>query len=104
LKNSPQNIEQILQNKVLALQDEINRVPIYGKFGQSKRLFGLDRVMTKLAITSQFVIAMTFLVINLEKGLRLLFSCFFYTHRLNVMTLKNLIKHCMRKNITLYAT
>ena len=86
LKNTPQNKEQILQNKALARQDEIDRIPIEGKFGQSKRRFGLDRVMTKLAITSQCVIAMTFLVINLEKGLRLLFLCLFYTHQLSVMT------------------
>ena len=104
LKNTPQNKEQILQNKALARQDEIDRIPIEGKFGQSKRRFGLDRVMTKLAITSQCVIAMTFLVINLEKGLRLLFLCLFYTHRLSMMVLKNLIRHCTRKNTTMFAT
>jgi len=38
-----------------------------GKFGQSKRRFVLDRVMAKLAITSQCVVAIAFLVINLEK-------------------------------------
>jgi len=104
LKNTPQNKEQILQNKTLARQDEIDRIPIEGKFGQSKRRFGLDRVMTKLAITSQCVIAMTFLVINLEKGLRLLFLCLFYTHRISIMALKNLIRHCTRKNTTMFAT
>ena len=97
LKNTTQNKEQILRNKTIARQDEIDRIPIEGKFGQSKRRFGLDRVMTKLAITSQCVIAMTFLVINLEKGLRLLFLCLFYTHQLSVMTLKNLMKLCSSK-------
>ena len=104
LKNTTQNKEQILRNKTIARQDEIDRIPIEGKFGQSKRRFGLDRVMTKLAITSQCVIAMTFLVINLEKGLRLLFLCLFYTHRLSMMVLKNLIRHCTRKNTTMFAT
>jgi transposase, IS5 family len=98
LKNTTQNKEQILRNKTIAHQDEIDRIPIEGKFGQSKRCFGLDRVMTKLAITSQSVIALiTFLVINLEKGLRLLFLCLFYTHQLSVMSLKNRMKLCSSK-------
>jgi IS5 family transposase len=103
LKNTTQNKEQIWQNKTLARQDEIHRIPIEGKFGQSKRRFGLDRVMTKLAITSQSVIAMTFLVINLEKWLRLLFLCLFYMLLLSAWTLKNLVNGCTRKNITLCA-
>jgi transposase, IS5 family len=70
-------LKNTTQNKALARQDEIDRIPIEGKFGQSKRRFGLDRVMAKLSITSKCVIAMTFLVINLKKGLRLLFLCFF---------------------------
>jgi transposase, IS5 family len=104
LKNTTQNKDQIQKNNALARQDEIDRIPIEGKFGQSKRRFGLDRVTAKLAITSQSVIAMTFLVINLEKGLRLLFLCLFYTLQLSVMTLKNLIKRSTRKNINLCAT
>jgi len=104
LKNITQNKEQIQKNKALARQDEIDRIPIEGKFGQSKRHFGLDRVMAKLAITSQCAIAMTFLVINLGKGLRLLFLCLFYTYRLSMLALKNLIKRSTRKNINLCAT
>jgi hypothetical protein len=69
--------------------------------GQSKRRFGLDRVMTKLAITSQCVIAMTFLVINLEKGLRLLFLCLYYLLQLRNITLKNIVKYCTKENINL---
>jgi len=103
LKNTTQNKEQILQNKTLARQVEIDRIPFEGKFGQSKRRFCLDRVMTKLAITSQSVIAMTFLVINLEKWLRLLFLCLFYMLLLSAWTLKNLVNGCTRKNITLCA-
>ena len=81
--------------------DKIYRIPIEGKFGQSKRRFGLDRVMTKLAITSQCVIAMTFLVINLEKGLRLLFLCLYYLLQLRNITLKNIVKRCTKENINL---
>ena len=32
LKNTTQNKEQILQNKTLVRQDEIDRIPIAGKF------------------------------------------------------------------------
>ncbi len=42
-----------------------------------KQVLSLGRVMTKLALTSQCSIALTFLVINLEKGLRLLFLFLF---------------------------
>ena len=43
---------------------------IEGKFGKGKRKLGLGRVMTKLAQTSETSIALTFLVMNLEKLLR----------------------------------
>ena len=50
---------------------------IEGKYGQAKRRFSLDRVMTKLANTSETAtvcipkgIAITFLVMNLEALLR----------------------------------
>jgi IS5 family transposase len=47
--------------------DECERVPIEGKFGQLKRRFSLGRVMAKLAQTSETVIRIAFLVVNLEK-------------------------------------
>jgi hypothetical protein len=58
----------------VARQDEIDRIAIEGKFGQGKRHLGLGRVMAKLASTSECAIAMTFLVMNLKKLLRSLFS------------------------------
>ena len=39
---------------------------IEGKFGQSKRRFGLGRLMAKLALTSKTMIHVSFLVMNLE--------------------------------------
>jgi hypothetical protein len=39
---------------------------VEGKFGQGKRRFGLGRLMTKLAITSEVLIQISFLVMNLE--------------------------------------
>jgi hypothetical protein len=54
-------------NIAQARQDEIQRIPIEGKFGQAKRRFCLERVMTKLAQTSECVVAMVIIVMNLIK-------------------------------------
>lgn len=48
-------------------QDEIDRIPIEGKFGQGKRRLSLSRIMCKLAKTSETAIAVVFLVMNLKK-------------------------------------
>jgi hypothetical protein len=54
--------------------DEWVRVEIEGKFGVSKRKYSLDRVMAKLARTSETAIGIVFLVMGLDKALRILFS------------------------------
>lgn len=62
-----------LENKECKRQtyrDEVDRIPVEGKFGQAKRRFGLGRIMAKLANTSKTVIAVTFIVMNLEKWLK----------------------------------
>ena len=51
-------------------QDERDRIAIEGKFRQGKRCFGLDLIKTKLAETNKTAIAITFLILNLEKLLR----------------------------------
>jgi len=56
--------------KALIRKDERDRIPIEGKFGQGKRRFSLDRIMTKLACTSETAIGIIFLVMNLEKILK----------------------------------
>jgi hypothetical protein len=45
---------------------------IEGRFGTSKREYGLDQILTKLISTSKSVIAMTHFVMNTEKNIRLL--------------------------------
>ena len=65
------------QLKQRARQDEKVRVAIEGKFGQAKRRFSLARVIPKLAQTAQCAIAITFLVLNLERWLRQLLSLLF---------------------------
>jgi hypothetical protein len=59
------------------LEDAKIRNQIEGKFGQAKRRFSLNRVMTKLANTSETAIAITFLVMNLEMLLKQLAFLFF---------------------------
>ena len=64
------------EKKKQAKDDEKFRSVIEGKFGISKRRYGLNRVMAKLASTSQTAIAITFFVMNLSLGLQRLFSVF----------------------------
>jgi len=63
--------------KQQARADEAVRVAIEGKFGQAKRRFSLARVMAKLAETAQCAIAITVLVLNLERWLRQLLRLLF---------------------------
>ena len=62
--------------KKQAQLDERFRRRIEGKFGEAKRRFSLNRVMTKLSETSQTAIAIIFLVMNLSTLLRQLFAFF----------------------------
>lgn len=73
-KQDPSEQDQLKQQ---ARQDEKVRVWIEGKFGQAKRRFSLARVMAKLADTAQSAIAITFLVLNLERWLAQLLCLFF---------------------------
>ncbi len=51
-------------------QDELDRIPVEGKFGNGKRRYGMDRIMAKLPDTSESTIGTIILVMNLEKILR----------------------------------
>lgn len=50
--------------------DERIRIAIEGKFGNGKRRYGWDRIMTKLKDTSETAIGVTVLVMNMEKIVR----------------------------------
>jgi hypothetical protein len=58
--------EQVQHDKHQAYDDAIARIAIEGKFGQGKRRFGLGRLMAKLALTSETMTHVSFLVMNLE--------------------------------------
>ena len=76
-----EDAERLKTQRAICRQDEIDRIPIEGKFGQGKRRFTLARIMAKLAITSETVIMVSFMVMNLEKILsRILFLCLFVVH------------------------
>lgn len=59
-------------------QDLRERVLIEGKIGEGKRRYSMARIMAKLPHTSESVIGIIFLVMNLEKKLRLLWAHFLY--------------------------
>jgi len=67
LGRPPKEATVLQAQKKLARQDEIDRIPIEGKFGQGKRRFGLARIMAKLSETSMTVIGLNLFVMNLEK-------------------------------------
>ena len=66
------NASELKQDRLIHRQDEIDRIAIEGKFGQGKRRFTLDRIMAKLAKTSEAVITISFIVMNLERILSIL--------------------------------
>lgn len=70
-----------VETKKQAIEDERIRSGIEGKFGQGKRRFSLNRIMTKLEESSQTSIAIIFLVMNLSQLLKealIAFLCQFF--------------------------
>ncbi len=68
------------------------RNAVEGKFGEGKRIYGLNRIMTHLQETSETVIAMQLLVMNLEKRLRLLILKFFKMEFCNIKLLFGIMR------------
>lgn len=77
LGRPPKDLSKRMFTQEQCRKDEIDRIPIEGKFGQGKRRFSLSKIMCKLARTSETAIAMIFLVMNLEKRLRAFIFDFF---------------------------
>ena len=70
-ENSANNAE-LKEQRRLQRQDEIDRIPVEGKFGNSKRGGTSQRIIAKLSHASESVIYVAILVLNLEKRLRVL--------------------------------
>jgi len=73
-KETPENKEELRALKEQAYTDELDRIPIEGKFGNCKRKGTLARIMAKLSQTSESVINVGLIVLNLDKVLRELLS------------------------------
>ena len=85
-KATPGNQAELNAAQQLARQDELDRIPVEGKFGQGKRRFSLARIMTKLAGTSATVITLNILVMNLEKLLKTALSSLLFVLWVCVVT------------------
>ena len=72
----PKNRALYKEQKQQERLDAGERNAIEGKFGEAKRRYGLNRVMTRQADSSETTIAMIVLVMNLKKGLRDVFCVF----------------------------
>lgn len=69
----PKTDEKLLkEQKRQEYQDACQRNEVEGKFGTGKRKYGLARIMSRLPSTSECEIALQFLVMNLDRKLRLL--------------------------------
>ena len=90
-KLTPENAERLKAEAQIARQDEIDRIPIEGKFGQGKRKYGIGRLMTKLAETSETAISICFLVMNLERWLSAILLRLIFKEQKIVVGMKNYI-------------
>jgi len=81
-------------------QDELDRIPIEGKFGQGKRRFSLNRILARLPETSACWIGMVFFVMNLIKLAERLFWRLAFWHRhvgyIGVIPMASNIQHVKR--------
>ena len=84
LGRKPKNISE--ESKKQAAYDERIRNIIEGKFGQAKRRYSLNCIMSKLPSTSETAIAIIFLVMNLSRLLRQV-NCLFLSLFLNIFKL-----------------
>ena len=69
-KQTTQNAAELKAEKIQQRQDACDRILFEGKFGNCKRKGSLGRIMEKLAHTSESVIHVGIIVLNLEKRLR----------------------------------
>lgn len=70
LGRPPRDEQENMEQKRMEYQDSLDRNAIEGKFGEAKRTYGLGLIQARLQQTSETVIALQFLIMNLEKILR----------------------------------
>ena len=69
-KATEDNKEEVRQIKRQRREDECNRIPVEGKFGQGKNGYRLNQIRARLASTSEAWVRSIFLVMNLIALLR----------------------------------
>ena len=74
-KATSQNQAGLYACRLQWYEDELSRIPIEGKFGNSKRRGTLARIMAKLSHTSESVIYVGLVVLNLQTWLRKTLIC-----------------------------
>ena len=77
-KPTAENQAELRAARVLWHQDELDRIPIEGKFGNSKRRGTLARIMAKLSHTSESAIHVGLVVLNLQTWLRKTLICLYH--------------------------
>ena len=87
----PALVEKQRELKRQVRRDELERIPIEGKFGQGKRRFSLARVMCKLAVTSETAITVAFIVMNLERWLQRHFLSSFFASLKRFSALRSVV-------------
>ena len=92
-KATAENAEELKAQKRLERQDELDRIPVEGKFGNSKRKGTLGRIMAKLAHTSESVIHVGIIVLNLDKWLAELLLCLLARLRSIVYVAGSMLEH-----------
>ena len=97
-KSTPENAEELRAQKALERQDELDRIAVEGKFGNCKRKGSLQRVMAKLAHTSESVIHVGIVVLNLDKWLAELLLLLFQALRELLCALRKLT-NCHRPDL-----
>jgi len=69
-KETEENAAELKAQKKQQRQDELDRIPVEGKFGNAKRKGTLERIMAKQSCTSVSVINIGLIVLNLDTWLR----------------------------------
>ena len=88
--------EELREKKKITKQDEKDRIPVEGKFGNAKRKYGLNIIMAKRADTSETTIAIIILVLNLERILSGFLLVFLIFQRIRSYYKKNNVKKKVR--------
>ena len=76
LGRPPKDLKLRREQKEIQRRDEAVRNAVEGRFGVAKRRYKLDRILTRIKGSSETLIALVFMVMNLEKAVAL--STFIY--------------------------